>query len=594
MTGAGGTRVVDKGDSAGPWDVGPLMQRVGAFVDARLPRWHAPGVVVGLSDRERTLGVAAHGWADLAARRPMAPSDRFQIGSISKSFAAIILLQEVDAGRIDLHAPVTDYVPWFAVRSPFAPITVHHLLTHTSGLATGTEASLDARHALWLLRDFACTYPPGERFLYSNDGYKLIGVVLEEVTGTPFPELLAQRLLGPLGMRDSAPMITLAMRVTTATPHQRLFDDRPRHTGHPLVPSPWFESSSADGSIVSTAEDMCVYARLLLNAGEAPGGRVLNEDAFRLLTTRHVEDPTEAGAWYGYGLGVYRVDGRTLIGHSGGMVGFSSYLMIDPGAGLGVVVLMNGNEERRDLVDDVLAAGRAAAAGHVVPAPPPPADPRDLGVAAQEYAGVYEAPDLGDPSAAPRGGDAVSGAPAHAARAGSAGDGRDADSLTLVGEGGRLVLRYGGVDVVLERADVDVFLVPHPDLDRFALRFWRDADGRIAYATHGPDWYAGPAYGGPAAFPSVPRASEVCGHYGCWDPWMSHLRIVARRGALWLIAPWVEEPGGEVELVPLADGTYRVGCEEWRPDRLALDAVIDGRATRAVYDFLSFYRVETL
>jgi len=75
---------------------------------------------------------------------------------------------------------------------------------------------------------------------------------------------------------------------------------------------------------------------------------------------------------------------------------------------------------------------------------------------------------------------------------------------------------------------------------------------------------------------------------------MSHLRIVARRGALWLIAPWVEEPGGEVELVPLADGTYRVGCEEWRPDRLALDAVIDGRATRAVYDFLSFYRVETL
>jgi len=156
------------------------------------------------------------------------------------------------------------------------------------------------------------------------------------------------------------------------------------------------------------------------------------------------------------------------------------------------------------------------------------------------------------------------------------------------------VLRYDGVDVVLERAGVDVFLVPHPDLDRFALRFWRDADGRIAYATHGPDWYAGPAYGGPAAFPPVPCAAEVCGHYHCWNPWMSHLRIVARRGALWLIAPWVEEPGGEVELVPLADGTYRVGCEEWRPDRLALDAVIDGRATRAVYDFLSFYRVETL
>ena len=80
------------------------------------------------------------------------------------------------------------------------------------------------------------------------------------------------------------------------------------------------------------------------------------------------------------------------MGHSGGMVGFSSYLMVDPDAGLGVVVLMNGNEERKDLVKYVLEAGRAAAAGQAVPAPPPPADPADLGGAAEEYAGVYAAP----------------------------------------------------------------------------------------------------------------------------------------------------------------------------------------------------------
>ena len=150
----------------------------------------------------------------------------------------------------------------------------HHLLTHTSGLITGTDVSLDARHELWLLRESECTYAPGERFLYSNDGYKLLGVVLEEVTGAPFPELLAERLLWPLGMDDSDPMITLATRATTATPHQRMFDDRPRHGGHPLVASPWYETASADGSIVSTAADMCAYARLLLNGGEGPDGRL--------------------------------------------------------------------------------------------------------------------------------------------------------------------------------------------------------------------------------------------------------------------------------------------------------------------------------
>ena len=162
------------------------------------------------------------------------------------------------------------------------------------------------------------------------------------------------------------------------------------------------------------------------------------------------------------------------------MVGFSSYLMIDPEAGLGVVVLMNGNEERKDLVKYVLEAGRAAAAGQALPEPPPPADPADLGSAAAEYAGVYTAP---------------GGGPA---------PGR---SLTLAAADGRLLLRHEGADVALEREDGDVFLVPHADLDRFPLRFWRDEQGRVTQVTHGADWYVGPAYGGPTAFPPVGDAS---------------------------------------------------------------------------------------
>jgi len=552
-------------DSAGPTDMAPLLEQVGAFIDARLPRWHTPGVVVGLTDRDRLRGTVAHGWADLAARRPMTAADRFQIGSISKSFAAIVVLQEWERGNLDLHAPVADYVPWFAVRSRFAPITPQHLLTHTSGLVIGTEVSPDARHELWLLRDFECTYAPGERFLYSNDGYKLLGIMLEEVTGTPFPQLLAERLLKPLGMGDSDPMITLATRATTATPHQRMFDDRPRHAGHPLVGSPWYETASADGSIVSTAADMCAYARLLLNRGEGPEGRLLGDDAFRLLTSRQVKDPTEDD-WYGYGLGVYDEDGRALVGHSGSMVGYSSYLMIDPDAGLGVVVLMNGNEERKDLVKYALEAGRAAAAGQAASAPPPPADPTFLGEAVEEYAGVYTAP--GDGS----------------------GPGRP---LTLAASDGRLLLRYEDADIVLEREDGDVFLVPHADLDRFPLRFWRDDAGRVTQVTHGADWYVGPAYGGPAAFPPVAGAPAVCGHYHCWNAWMNHLRIVERTGSLWLIAPWLGEAAGELELVPLGDGSFRVGREEWRPDRLTVDTVLDGMATRVVYDSLPFYRAAT-
>ena len=128
------------------------LAAIDEVVAARLPLLDAPGVVIGLTDREGALGFVCRGFADVASGTPVEPDTRFQIGSISKSFAAAIMLQEHDAGRVDLHAPVTDYVPWFAVRSRYSPITLHHLLSHTSGLIMGTEFTAEARGAVWTLR----------------------------------------------------------------------------------------------------------------------------------------------------------------------------------------------------------------------------------------------------------------------------------------------------------------------------------------------------------------------------------------------------------------------------------------------------------
>ncbi len=161
------------------------LAAIDELVAARLPHLHAPGVAIGLTDRRHTLGFVCHGLASIAAGTPVEPDTRFQIGSISKSFAAAVLLQEHEAGRVDLHAPVTDYVPWFSVRSPFAAITPHHLLSHTSGLPMGTEFSAEARYALWSLRETELTYAPGEHFLYSNDAYKLVGLIARGRDGVP-------------------------------------------------------------------------------------------------------------------------------------------------------------------------------------------------------------------------------------------------------------------------------------------------------------------------------------------------------------------------------------------------------------------------
>ena len=561
-------------------DLQAAFEGIERFAAERLPRSDAPGVVVALTGREQLLGAVAVGLADVAAGRPVQLGDRFQIGSISKSFAAIIALQEVEAGRLDLLAPVTDYVPWFEVRSRFDPITTHHLLTHTAGLIMGADFGLDGGHQVWALRETECVYAPGARFSYSNDGYKLLGLVLEATTGKPFTELLAERVLGPLGMDDSDPAITLATRATVALPHQRAFDDRPSHPAQPWMVSPWYETATADGSIVSTAADMCAYARLLLARGDAPRGRLFSAESWGRLAQRAIEDPDEPGAWYGYGLITREIDGRALIGHSGSMVGYSSYLLTDPDAGLAVVVLMNGIEDRTELVLYALAAGRAARAG--APVPPPPADPAriaDAGV----YAGTYSLCGGGPGGGGPGGGGPGPGG-------GGPGPGGE---LTLAASSGRLLLRAAGVEVALERREPDVFVAPHPDWERFYLRAGRDAAGAVVELFHGPDWYAGARYEGRRDFAPRPEWQPFVGHYRSWNAMLPDLRVIERKGRLLLSAPWVDAPGGEMELVPLGEALFRVGADEWRPDRLSFDAIVEGRATRVLYDQAPLYRAFT-
>ena len=211
----------------------------------------------------------------------MKKGSRFEIGSISKSFAAIVAMQFVEAGRLDLHVPVTDLRA--LVRGPlaFGPITLHHLLTHTAGLIIGMDFADDAVPPVWSLRDTSVGFAPGERFRYSNDGYKLLGLILETIGEAPWPRHAARARAGAAGHgRARTPRSRTTRRPTSPTPHQREADDRPPHRGRLLVRAPISISRTADGSIISTAKDMAAYGRMLLNRGAYPGGRLLSEESF--------------------------------------------------------------------------------------------------------------------------------------------------------------------------------------------------------------------------------------------------------------------------------------------------------------------------
>lgn len=535
---------------------GQAFSRLDLFVEQQMRADNTPGVAVALTGREGLLRVSTHGHADLAAQIPVGSGTLFEIGSISKSFTAIALLQLHEAGQVDLHAPVARYLSWFDVPTRYEPITPHHLLSHTAGITMGTEFSTESCYEVWALREMEATAPPGTFFHYSNVGYKVLGLILEEVLGQSYGEIIQERILDPLGMASTQPVITHETRKRLAVGYKPFYDDRPAHPSHPLVPATWLETATADGSIAATAADMATYLQMLIDRGRGPGRRLISEESFRLMTKLVIALPItdEPEGFYGYGLDITEVDGSTIIAHGGGMVGYQAFIRADLHNGLGVVVLINGPGDPGQMARYGLRLLHAAHHGQEMPTLPEVPQPALVENAA-DYAGSY------------RSGDRI---------------------FVLVAQGDRLVLDDGGEGSALEKRGEDRFYVPHPDFSRFLLRFGRD-EGDVVEAFHGSDWYKNDRYAGPREFNPPAEWSAYPGHYRAHNPWDTNFRVVLRKGMLVLIEPW----GDEQVLVSLGDGVFRVGDEGRSPERIRFDTLLKGQAIRANLSGCDYYRTFT-
>jgi len=307
----------------------------------------APAVAVALTDRERTLATRTYGAAS--------SESLWAIGSIGKSVTAVLALQLAEEGAIDLHAPVTDYVEWLAVPGDFAPISLHHLLTHTSGLIANSDRAPASTYDVIALTETAPGFAPGEHLHYSNVGYRAVGVVLETVTGRSYGELVQQRVLDRLGMRASVPVMVHETRRRLPGGHVPPFDDRPWRREHGLAPGPWVESAEADGCLCCSLEDLAAYLRALWT-----GDDLLPAASASLMRTAHAESD-DGEDRYGYGLDIH-ADG---FGHGGDMLGYVAHMRVDDEAGLGVVAFANGFGGAWTLGEGALAI----AAGAEPPAP---------------------------------------------------------------------------------------------------------------------------------------------------------------------------------------------------------------------------------
>jgi D-alanyl-D-alanine carboxypeptidase len=323
---------------------------IDAYIETLRADGSIPGLVLGVTDRNGLLFDRQYGYAELATKRAVEPEHLFEIGSIGKTFCAVIIMQLVEEGRLHLDDPAVQHLPWFSVPRTGERITIRHLLSHTAGITAGVDGTPEDTFQVWRLRDLTPSADPGQRFHYSNVGYKTLGLIIERLEGAPYPDVLRRRVLEPLGMTASEPAITNDIRPRLAIGYEPPRDDIPWSEGDPLMPATWLETDTADGAIASTAADMATFARMLLNEGAGPAGRLISAESFaHMVATVPSVNPA------GYGLGIYArdfgdttgfamdvVDGRRLIGHTGGMVGYIAGLWCDPESGLGAVVLQNG------------------------------------------------------------------------------------------------------------------------------------------------------------------------------------------------------------------------------------------------------------
>lgn len=513
----------------------------------------APGIAIAILTREGALLTRSLGVQDLATRAPMTDTTRFLAGSISKAFTAAALLQLQEEGLVDLHRPVSDYLPWFKVRSPYAPITLHHLLTHTAGLPRDRSDLPSSPYTALALKDREMSVPPGERFAYSNIGYQLLSLVAEEVEGRAFAEIIGARVLAPLGLRDTRAAVTQDGRLSVATGYQYLFDDRPPMPGQPLVPVAWGENTAGDANIVTTVRDLAVFLRALLNQGRGASRMLLQPASFARMVQRTV--PAEelgAGEFYGYGVVLGSIEGDPVLWHSGGMPGFRTMMLGDLDEGLGVVVLMNGPGNPRRLAEYSLRVLIAARRNRPLPPVPVAAAPEVIPGAA-DYAGRY---------------------------ADSAGR-----TILLEATGDRLFLDTPAGRAPLLRSGPDAFVTAHRDFTLFPVRFVRQA-GVVAELLYGGRWYTNERYRGPGRFPHPATWEGYTGHYRAQVPYYSNYRIVLRKGALLLVSP----EGYEEPLIPLGGQEFRVGADERAVERARFTDVVSGRALRMSLSGTDYYR----
>jgi D-alanyl-D-alanine carboxypeptidase len=351
----------------------PQRVRLQAVVDQWRTANNVPGVSVGIVQRSEDVLAIVSGLADRGSARPLAPSDLLMAGSTGKTFFAAVALQLIEAGRLDLNAPISKYLgtkPWFSRLPNATDITVRQLMTHTSGLVRyemNPRFTADLRaqpdkvwtpeEELTYLFDATPPFAAGQGWDYSDTNYIVVGMIVEGITGTKLYDEVERRFLTPLSLREVRP--TTSRRIDGLIPGYAGARDPlglPDEvmTNGVFVINPQFEWTG--GGYATSARDLARWGHALYTA------TAISPAMRDLMIAEAV--PARLGPETKYGLGVI-VRGTTpagrLWGHSGFFPGYQTELAHFPDSGVTIAAQINSSATRgplRLIYDLALALGQ--------------------------------------------------------------------------------------------------------------------------------------------------------------------------------------------------------------------------------------------
>ena len=320
-------------------DYADVVETLRPFIQQQMAEKELPALSIAIIDDQQIVWAEGFGMADPKSKIPATADTVYRIGSVSKLFTDIAIMQLVERGELNLDAPVTDYLPDFHPRNPFGtPITLRQLMSHRSGLLREPpvgnyfETSQPTLAAtVQSLNNTELVFPPNTHTKYSNAAIAMVGYVLETRSHEPFAKYLKSSVLDPMGLRHSSFEPEPEIIANLAKGEMWTYDGL-------NFQAPTFQLGMAPaGSMYSTVNDLGHFVSVLLAQGKTENGAILKPATLEQMWSPQFPNPD--GRVFGLGFIVRSLDGHRLVGHGGAIYGFATTVDLLPEDKVGVVLV---------------------------------------------------------------------------------------------------------------------------------------------------------------------------------------------------------------------------------------------------------------